>query len=249
VSVLVRPAATVVLLRDGDGSLETFVMRRATTMAFAPRMHVFPGGRVDPVDEAETVHFVTGDVDDLATRGSTDAAGIRALYSCAVRETEEEAGIVISRRDAQGGLLIDPSSLPIIDHWVTPETESHRYDVRFFAVVVPDGQARLTTTEADEAAWIAPATAMDEFAAGRMAMLPPTEAVLRRLAQFERAADVVLDALTRPVVPLLPRRFVDADGRAHWAMVNDRTGEVLIDVISMPHTREVDGSPSTDGAG
>jgi hypothetical protein len=49
------------------------------------------------------------------------------------------------------------------------------------------------------------------------------------------------------VVPLLPRRFVEADGRVHWAMVNDRTGEILVDAITMPHTREVDGLP-TDSA-
>jgi len=58
---LVRDAATVVLLRDGESGLETFVMRRATTMAFAPRMHVFPGGRVDDIDfreEVETTEFI-----------------------------------------------------------------------------------------------------------------------------------------------------------------------------------------------
>jgi 8-oxo-dGTP pyrophosphatase MutT (NUDIX family) len=231
-------------LRDGEAGIETFVMRRATTMAFAPRMHVFPGGRVDEIDTQEQVHFLSGDVDALAVRASTDADGVRALYSCAVRETEEEAGIVISSRDDDGRLLIDPSLLPIIDHWVTPETESHRYDVRFFAAVIADGQASLTTTEADVAVWITPATALAEFAAGRMAMLPPTESVLRRLTEFDRAADVIADAPTRPVVPLLPRRFVEADGRVHWAMVNDRTGEILVDAITMPHTREVDGLPT-----
>ena len=213
-------------------------------MAFAPRMHVFPGGRVDEIDTREQVYFLSGDVDALAVRASTDANGVRALYSCAVRETEEEAGIAISSRDDQGRLLIDPSLLPIIDHWVTPETESHRYDVRFFASVIADGQASLTTTEADVAVWIAPAAALAEFAAGRMAMLPPTESVLRRLTEFDRAADVIADAPSRPVLPLLPKQFVEADGRVHWAMVNDRTGEILDDAITMPHTREVDGLPT-----
>jgi 8-oxo-dGTP pyrophosphatase MutT (NUDIX family) len=246
VSATVRSAATVVLLRDGDAGIETFVMRRATTMAFAPRMHVFPGGRVDAVDADERIRFVSGDPAELARRGSTDVAGIRALYSCAVRETQEEAGIVISSRDAAGDLVIDPVALPIIDHWVTPETESHRYDVRFFATIVSDGQARLTTTEADEAAWIAPLTALSEFAAGRMAMLPPTEAVLRRLGAFDTAADVLSDAVQRPVIPLLPRRIADADGGTRWALVNDRNGEIVADHIRMPHTRETDGRPATE---
>jgi 8-oxo-dGTP pyrophosphatase MutT (NUDIX family) len=246
VSVEVRSAATVVLLRDGEVGLETFVMRRATTMAFAPRMHVFPGGRVDDIDLRERVVFVTGSAEELAVRGSTDVAGIAALYSCAVRETAEEAGIDVASRDDEGRLVIDPGLLPIIDHWVTPESESHRYDVRFFATVVSDGQASLTTTEADVAVWIAPAHALGEFEAGRMAMLPPTEAVLRRLAGFERAVDVLVDAPSHPVVPLLPRRIVDESGGPRWALVNERTGDVVVDSVAMPHTRETDGRPTVD---
>lgn len=243
-SAPVRPAATVVLLRDGDGGLETFVMRRATTMAFAPRMHVFPGGRVDDVDLEERVLFVSGDVDELAERGSTDAIGIAALYSCAVRETAEEAGIDIAVRDEDGRLLVDPAVLPIIDHWVTPEMEGHRYDVRFFAAQIHDGQAELTTTEADVAAWIAPSHALLEFEAGRMAMLPPTESVLRRLAVFDTAAEVIADAPSRAVVPLIPRRIVGDDGTSRWVLAHDRTGEVLVDGVAMPHTRETDGLPT-----
>lgn len=212
-------------------------------MAFAPRMHVFPGGRVDEVDYAEQVHFVSGDAEALAERASTDVAGVRALYSCAVRETAEEAELVIAGRDGEGRLVVDPESLPIIDHWVTPDVESHRYDVRFFAAVVTDGAARLTTTEADEAVWIRPRDAISEFEAGRMAMLPPTEAVLRRLGLFDRAAEALVDGRQRPVAPLLPTRITSEDGSSRWVLVHDRTGEVLVDDIRMPHTRETDGRP------
>ena len=139
---------------------------------------------------------------------------------------------------------MDPSVLPIIDHWVTPEMEGHRYDVRFFAAEIHDGQASLTTTEADVAAWIAPARALAEFEAGRMAMLPPTESVLRRLAGFATASAVIADAPSRVVVPLIPRQVVDEDGSSRWVLAHDRTGEVLVDGIAMPHTRETDGLPT-----
>jgi 8-oxo-dGTP pyrophosphatase MutT (NUDIX family) len=239
-----RPASTVILLRDGAEGIETFLMRRATTMAFAPRMHVYPGGRVDPSDYAAPIDFGVSDaqVDALAERASTDAAGLVALYSCAIREIEEEVGITLVEADPHGRLVVDPALLPIADHWVTPELEPKRYDVRFFVAVVPAGQdAELTTTEADGAFWVTPADALLARAAGDMAMLPPTEATLRYLTGFVQSRDVLVDAARRSVAPLLPRRIVGDDGTARWVMVHDRTGEVLMEDIDAPHTRETDG--------
>ena len=40
-------ASTVMLVRDDEGPLEVFMLRRVSSMAFAPSMHVFPGGGVD----------------------------------------------------------------------------------------------------------------------------------------------------------------------------------------------------------
>jgi 8-oxo-dGTP pyrophosphatase MutT (NUDIX family) len=66
------PAATVVLVRDGDDGLETLMLRRNAHGAFGG-MWVFPGGRVDPGD---------GEDEDGARRA-------------AVRETLEEASLVV----------------------------------------------------------------------------------------------------------------------------------------------------------
>ena len=45
-----RPAATVLLLRDGAHGLEVLMTRRATTASFAPGAYVFPGGGIDAAD-------------------------------------------------------------------------------------------------------------------------------------------------------------------------------------------------------
>src|SRR6478736_6516235 len=45
-----RPAATVVLVRPGADGLEVLLAHRPATMAFAPGVHVFPGGSVDAGD-------------------------------------------------------------------------------------------------------------------------------------------------------------------------------------------------------
>ena len=45
-----RPAATVLLLREENGELEVLMMRRGAGLAFMAGMWVFPGGRVDEAD-------------------------------------------------------------------------------------------------------------------------------------------------------------------------------------------------------
>lgn len=70
-----RPAATVVLLRDGPSGLEALMLRRNSRIAFGG-MWVFPGGRVDPEDRV----------------GQDELAGARRA---AVREALEESGLVV----------------------------------------------------------------------------------------------------------------------------------------------------------
>ena len=218
------------------------MLRRALTMKFAPGMHVFPGGRVDEADYRRDVRFAGDDADHLTMRASTDYPGIAALYSCAVREAIEEVDVDLAPIDESGALVIHSTRLPLIDHWVTPEVESWRYDVRFFAAQVPEGgEPRLVTTEADQATWLTPVAALEEFRAGRLPMLPPTEAVLHYLREFDSVADVLAAAVDRPIVPLLPRRLVDDDGQVQWVMVNARTDEILVADARAPHSSEVDG--------
>ena len=52
-AVPVRPAATVMLVRDGTDGLEVFVMQRTLSASFARGQYVFPGGKVDDADHAE----------------------------------------------------------------------------------------------------------------------------------------------------------------------------------------------------
>ncbi len=61
------------------------------------------------------------------------------------------------------------------------------------------------------------------------------------------AREVIADAPSRVVVPLIPRQLVGDDGTTRWVLAHDRTGEVLVDGIAMPHTRETDGLPTDRG--
>ena len=51
-----RPAATVLLMRDGPQGLELLMTRRAMTASFAPGAYVFPGGGIDAADAAPATH-------------------------------------------------------------------------------------------------------------------------------------------------------------------------------------------------
>jgi len=79
-----RHAATVVLLRDSAAGLETLLLRRNSQIAFGG-MWVFPGGRVDDGDRA----------------GLAPDDGLGAARRAAIREAQEEAGLIVPE-----GLLV-----------------------------------------------------------------------------------------------------------------------------------------------
>ena len=93
-----RNAATVVLMRpsvDGQGP-DVYYMRRQVSMDFAAGMAVFPGGGVDPRDFDTEVAWAGPTPEEWGTRLGCDAETARALVCTAVRETFEEAGVLLA---------------------------------------------------------------------------------------------------------------------------------------------------------
>lgn len=93
-----RPSATVLLLRDGGRGLEVLMVERHHQIDFVAGALVFPGGRVDAADASPA----------LATRcaGTVDLSDEeRALRVGAIRETFEEAGVLLARRRGQAALV------------------------------------------------------------------------------------------------------------------------------------------------
>ena len=56
--VVVRDAATVMLVRDGGEGLEVFMLRRNLKSDFVGGAYVFPGGAVDEADRHEDLEAV-----------------------------------------------------------------------------------------------------------------------------------------------------------------------------------------------
>ncbi|AKT52537.1 NUDIX hydrolase [Arsenicicoccus sp. oral taxon 190] len=114
-----RYAATVQLVREartggapGGGSadgVEVFMLRRVASMAFAPRMMVFPGGGVDPRDADPALvadHWAGPSPARWAERMDCPEDVAQQLVVAAVREVFEECGVLLAGPDA-GSVVAD----------------------------------------------------------------------------------------------------------------------------------------------
>ena len=177
-------------------------------MAFAPDMHVFPGGRVDAADAdpALATRSVLS-AGEAAERlgGKQEPATALAAHVAAIREAFEEVGVLLADVDpgadlvaARTRLLADPGAFPAIadgldlrlrtdllvplTRWVTPPSMPRRFDARFFAAAFPEGAAvTLVGDEVLAQAWHRPTDALDSMAEGGLGMWLPTSTTLMQL--------------------------------------------------------------------
>jgi 8-oxo-dGTP pyrophosphatase MutT (NUDIX family) len=111
-SVPLRPAATVMLVRDHVvNGLEVFMLQRTMKAAFAKGMYVFPGGRVDDVDDATELEAICDQFTDAHASSLLGVPrGGLAYWIAAIRECFEEAGVLLARHaDEQDALRFDSS--------------------------------------------------------------------------------------------------------------------------------------------
>ncbi|MBO1333765.1 NUDIX hydrolase [Streptomyces sp. VRA16 Mangrove soil] len=93
-----RRAATVMLLRDATGpdGLEVHMLRRRTSMQFAAGAYAYPGGGVDPRDDDRQVRWAGPSREVWAERLGVPSREAQAIVCAAVRETFEEAGVLLA---------------------------------------------------------------------------------------------------------------------------------------------------------
>jgi 8-oxo-dGTP pyrophosphatase MutT (NUDIX family) len=166
----VRPknAATVMIIRRDGPKPRVLMGRRHGNHSFMPDRWVFPGGRIDRADYRAP----------FATDLRPDVAGVfdaylpgkgRALALAAVRETWEEAGLLLARpaptRPAAGpwrefveqGALADLEALDVVARAITPPNVGKRFDTWF---LLADAERLMSLErqgdcgELDEIAWV-----------------------------------------------------------------------------------------------
>ncbi|MGB5286469.1 MAG: NUDIX hydrolase [Polyangiales bacterium] len=241
----IKDASTVIVLRETDAGIETFMLCRHHQSGFMGGAHVFPGGKVDPSDsEPGWLEHVDRPSEELSRQlGETDADSALGLLVAAVRETFEEAGVLLASTapgaDLQGvreqlhrganfselanqiDMKIGSIALTPYARWITPKMESHRFDTRFYIAVLPEGQsASHDGTETTSAIWLRPAAAIDQMLTGRIKLAPPTVRTLQWLASFGDAESVIADARSRKP-PLIRPRIVTCDTGWFLALPGD----------------------------
>lgn len=96
----IRPAATIIVVREAPQSFEIFMLQRTSRASFASGMYVFPGGRVDGDDHLHKYDaFRHGPSDAQAAQVAALGDEWRGFWIAAIRETFEEAGLLLAYRD------------------------------------------------------------------------------------------------------------------------------------------------------
>ncbi|MFF1305743.1 NUDIX hydrolase [Streptomyces sp. NPDC058307] len=96
-----RRAATVMLLKDTATGTVVHMLRRRASMAFAGGAYAYPGGGVDPRDDEHQIHWAGPTRAWWAARLGVDETAAQAIVCAAVRETYEEAGVLLAGPTAE----------------------------------------------------------------------------------------------------------------------------------------------------
>ena len=243
-----RDAATVMVLRDAPAGVEVLMLLRPAAMKFAPGAYVFPGGSVDPADfSAETEWHGPSPADFGAWLGCS-AELARALVCAAVRETFEEAGVLLAGSPdgplaepsgeswqadrmalasgtlslaallSRRGLVLRADLLVPWTRWITPEAEPRRFDARFFAAALPAGQ--VVTGHLAEADETVWLRPADAIEAARAGTISLLPPTAATLSDFTRCRDVADILGRRRVIDPVEPRLVVEEGEA-WLLIPD----------------------------
>jgi 8-oxo-dGTP pyrophosphatase MutT (NUDIX family) len=139
----VRPAATLILVRQHAGGLQAYLLRRSAASGFMAGRFVFPGGWVDDGDRDDAfwaghVDLSVGGIDARLGRGLARSAAL-GFAVAAVREAFEEAGVLFaSRAQTAGGCLpgegVPRPALGLPQGWLRRRAEAEGWALQLSAL-------------------------------------------------------------------------------------------------------------------
>jgi 8-oxo-dGTP pyrophosphatase MutT (NUDIX family) len=227
-----RPAATVLMLRDGSEGMEVFMVKRHHEIDFAKGALVFPGGSADP-----------GDASDVVRQRSDGGAGLSEealrFRIASIREAFEETGLLLCRKaDATevleadecealhhyrekleaneldfGQFLEAENLIACLDrlehfaHWITPPGMPKRFDTHFYVARTPARQlAKHDGSENVDSVWITPAAACAAADEGTYTIIFPTRVNIEKLDRMGKDVTTAMANIAKDkVVTVLPK--------------------------------------------
>ncbi|HRW73474.1 MBL fold metallo-hydrolase [Ottowia sp.] len=239
----VRPAATVLLLRDSPQGVEVLMTRRSLTASFAPGAYVFPGGGIDAAD---------AQAHGQATRRPTQSDLHLTQAIAAIRESFEELGVLLAVRPdgapatakdvaaldrkapflpqaAARGLWLAAADVFVLAQWITDRDLPRRFDVPFLVARMPEGQTPVADeAEQFEPVWVRPADALARHKEGHFFIIFPTIRTLERLLQYANVEAVLADCARtdEPLWTSCPRAGLLAGHEARYMEHEQPYGEL-----------------------
>lgn len=229
--VPLKPASTILLIRDGDEGLEVFMVVRHHQTDFASGALVFPGGKVDPQDRLHEMRAFCDGVD-----GINDYS--LSLRIAAIREVFEECGILLARINGEN-FLLNAEQLKALEiyrdalrekeiymkdfvikenlklacdqlhhfaHWITPEMVPKRFDTHFYLVQTPEDQIGLHDGhESVDSLWITPQTALKEAKEGKRIIIFPTRMNLKKLGENKTLREAIQFVNSSSIYKVMPK--------------------------------------------
>ncbi len=235
-------ASTVVLVREKNQEPQVYLVARTSSARSFAGAHVFPGGVVDPWDkDPDLAHFSqvpeTSGLEGFLGKTSVSLE----VFFCALRETFEESGVLLASglpsegvRNLWGyrsslvegkvtmaqmardeGLKLLPDQLVPYGRWITPEMARKRFDTRFFLARLPQGQEPDPDEgEVTQGLWVSPKNALEQYAQGKLNLMPPTLMTLLSLTGKGSIEDIFSVDQRESITPVLPQPHVEGDSPA-----------------------------------
>jgi 8-oxo-dGTP pyrophosphatase MutT (NUDIX family) len=226
------PAATVIVLREGATGVEVFCVERNRKSSWLGGFLVFPGGKVDASDGADA--RALGLDRPQAPYPDPQHAAFRWA---AARELLEEAALfpgelthtaLLTMRERcragaslrvlleESGVTPEMSQLVPFARWITPVSETRRFDTHFFLTVLRTAQVGAhDDNETVRSFWQSPRAILRSFEAKQLLLAPPTHRSLEVLAEATSVEGALREAAASATtaLPICPELHPHYDSR------------------------------------
>lgn len=161
-----RPAATLVLMRDGGGGTppQVLMVERSTGVDFAAGAYVFPGGGLEPGDATPAACRLSPELSPGQARrvvnGAESDLEALAYFVAAIRETFEESGILLAHPAGGEGAVPAGNQRALL---AQARTRMNRGELAFLDWLTEQGWVLATERLVYFAHWVTPEAAPKRF--------------------------------------------------------------------------------------